>query len=150
MHLSLDTPNLVPQAVQFAIFDTDPVPAFQASLKKLKTYHQAELERAEGEKKRNQIRRSFLEVHWNMGFRAITGDRVNLLISAPDVTQSIVANSKQGKKWLVTKTRYLNKELICWCVPFEVKAGEKNEIVVSEQNAFDLEAAYKEVMSASN
>ena len=150
VHLSLDTPNLVPPAVQFAIFDKDPVPAFKASLRKLKPYHRKELEKTDNQAKRKITRQIFLKSHWNLMFRQVTGAQVHLLTSAPGATQSTVSKCDDGKKWLVTKAVFIHKEPIYWCLPFEAKAGVSNEIVVSEEKAFDMEAVYKELMSATD
>ena len=52
----LDTPNLVPPAVQFTVLDKDPVPGFGARVKGLQGYYKKQLERVEDKAKRELIR----------------------------------------------------------------------------------------------
>jgi hypothetical protein len=147
--LSLDTPNLVPPAVQYAVFDKDPISSFKASLRRMQSYHQEELQEAKTEAKRKLARSIFLKIHWDLGFKEITGDKVNLVISVPDTSQSLSSNSQDGKKWIVTKIRWIKGEPVCWCLPAETKSGERIEVVLTEKNAFNLEAVYDDVMRAS-
>ncbi len=111
--LSLDTPNLVPPAVQYAVFDKDPIPGFKASLKRMKSYHQKELQEAKTGAKRKLAHSIYLKVHWDLSFKEITGDKVYLVMSAPDTSQSLSSNSHGGKKWIMTKIRWIKGEPVC-------------------------------------
>lgn len=148
--LSLDTPNLVPPAVQYAVFDKDPIPGFKASLKRMQSYHQKELQETETEANSRLACSVFLKVHWDLGFKEITGDNVHLLTTAPGVSHSVSSISQDGKKWIVTKVVWIKGEPVCWCLPVETETGEGIEVVFTERNDLDLEAVYDDVMLAPN
>ena len=84
--LKLDTPNLVPPALQWTVLDKDPVPGFSARLKRSQTYYRKRHEWAGDEAKKELIRSSQMTVSWNLGFREVTGDKVYLPTSASGVS----------------------------------------------------------------
>ena len=86
MILKLETPNLVPPAVQWTVLDKDPVPGFGARLKGMQAHFKKQLERVDDEAKKTLLRSSQMTVGWDLGFKEVTGDQVNLLISAPGVS----------------------------------------------------------------
>lgn len=140
--MTLDTPNLVPPAVQFTILDKDPVPGFRARVKRAQSYLRKRLEGAKDEAEKKQQRSIQMTVHWNLGFKVVTGDKVELLTSSPGVSHSIAANGPDGKKWIVTKIVHLKRKPVCWCLPIEVKLGEKTQVTLAEDNIFGLEAVF--------
>lgn len=80
IYLDLDTPNLVPPAVQFALIDKDPVPAFIAKVKKMRgNYLSSQSAIKNNEKQQELIRAIQMAVTWDIGFREVTGDRLSLL-----------------------------------------------------------------------
>lgn len=149
MLLVLDTPNLVPPAVQYAVFDKDPIPGFRANLKRMKPYHAKQLERDKSEADRKLSRSTYLSVNWDNSFKEVTGDQVYLLTAAPGVRHSISSNSQDGKKWVVTKIVRIKGEPVCWCLPVETKTGERIKVKFTEVNAFDLDSVYEDTMRSS-
>jgi hypothetical protein len=143
---ALDTPNLVPHAVQYSVFDKDPIPGFKAALKRMQSYHQKELEKCDTEASRKLSRSTYMTISWDGGFKQVTGDKVYLLTSAPGVSHSLSSNSQDGKKWVVTKIVRIKGRPVCWCLPVETTAGERIEVVVTEKNALHLAAFYDEMM----
>ena len=90
-----------------------------------------------------------MTVAWDLGFRDVTGDKLYLLISAPFAVQTMSSNGPDGKKWIVTKTVRVKGKPVCWCLPVEVKRGESVHVTLTEENAFDLDAAYDKAMKAA-
>ena len=101
MTMDLDTPNLVPPAVQWTVLDKDPVPGFKNRVKKMHVYYRKQLERAKDKAKKELARSSQMKVSWDMGFKEVTGDKVYLLTSAPGVSHGFSSNTPDGKKWIV-------------------------------------------------
>jgi len=147
--LNLDAPFLLPQAVQFALFSSDPVlhftqlyheklPQVQAAL----GFHCCGL--GQGEQQRTN--KAFLATCWDQGFRKITGDAIYLLTSAPPDSQGsakrstgIFSSSPGGFQWLATKTIVLADQTpICWCLPLYIEPGQKTELTLSVENYLDL------------
>jgi hypothetical protein len=146
IYLNLDTPNLVPPVVQYAIFDEDPLPGFRARIKKMQTYLQEQLEQAENNAKKELARSSFMSVNWDWGIKQVTGDKLNLLKSAISNSHCVSSNSPVGKKWIVTKIVRIKGKPVCWCMTAEVKMGEQTEVIFTEDNVFGLEDVLDAVM----
>ena len=144
--IDLDAPSLTPQAVQFAIIDKDPVAAFAAQAKRMQSYSRQQLAKAENEARKEQLRNVDMTVGWDSGFKGVTGDNLWLLTKVPGSFSShvISSNSRDGKKWVVTKTVQIKGKPVCWCLPVDLKTGEQAKITLSESNVFDLRAAYDE------
>jgi len=147
--MKLDTPNLVPPAVQFTVLDKDPVPGFGARVKGLQGYYKKQLERVEDQAKRELIRSSQMEVGWDKGFKDVTGDEVHLLISAPGVFEGLSSNNPDGKKWLATKIVHIKGKPVCWCIPVTVKTGKETQVTLTENNMLDLESAFDKALGES-
>jgi len=144
--LSLNAPNLVPPAVQWSIRDKDPVPGFKARVKTMRSYYRKRLEHLQDELKKERERSAQMRIHWDRGFKEVTGDEVYLLTWAPGVSHSLSAMSPDGKKWIVTKIVPLRGKYVCWSLPIEVKAEETIEVTLTEDNLFDLESAFDDAM----
>ena len=89
MSIDLDMPSLVSPAVQFALFDKDPISAFKANIRRRKSYYRRDLEMADNETRKERARASQMMATWNIGFREVTGDRLSLLIDRPGGGRSI-------------------------------------------------------------
>jgi hypothetical protein len=148
MTLKLDTPNLVPPAVQWTLLDKDPVPGFGARVKKMQGYKK-QLERVDDEARKELFRSSQMTVCWDLGFKEVTGDQVNLLISAPGVYEGVSSNAPSGKKWFVTKIVRIKGKPVCWCIPVTVETGKETQVTLTENNMFDLESAFDKAMRES-
>ena len=146
MDLKLDTPNLVPPAVQWTILDKDPVPGFGARVKKMQKHYKKHLEQAKNKVSKEIICSSQMMISWDLGFKGVTGDNVYLLTSAQDVAHSFQSNAPDGKKWIVTKTVMIKGKPVCWCLPIKVKFGKEIEITLTENNTLDLDSLYDDAM----
>jgi len=140
----LDTPNLSPAAVQWSLFEENPVPGYVDRLGKSEPIHRQQLERANSQIEKQAVNVAQMTVGWNLGFRKVTGDKVYLLTSGQNVQHSLSSNSSDGKKWLVSKVRQLDGKPVCWCLPIKVKSGKEIQVTLSEDNVFDLETAFIE------
>jgi hypothetical protein len=134
MAMNLQASDLLPSAVQWAIFDKDPVPAFKAQIKKINRLRGAESEAAKEDKSKGWI-----WAQWDRGFKEIAGDRLYLLTS--ENPHPFESNAPDGKKWIVTKVRLTKGKPVCWCISVEVKYGEEIKVTLTEKNVFDLGAA---------
>jgi beta-lactamase regulating signal transducer with metallopeptidase domain len=139
MAVSLRATNQLPSAVQWAIVDHDPVPAFKARLKKLRWIYREQLRRAKNGAAKENTRKGWMTVQWDSGFKEISGDRLYLLTS--DHLHPLTSNGPDGKKWVVTKVRMTKGKPVCWCVPVELKYGEEVKVTLTEKNVLDLGAA---------
>ena len=145
--LELDTPNLHPPVVQYAILAKDPVPGFKARVARQRTFQHRQLKLHAGDQVRMQaIRTAGMTVNWDLGFRDVTGHDMHLLKSTPFPSGGMRANSPDGKRWVVTKTVRIGGKPTCWCMPFEAKKGKEVLVTLSESNAFDLEGTFQSAM----
>lgn len=148
--LNLNAPTLVPPAVQFAVFDEDPVPGFRNRVKARREYNQKSIEEAKEAGKERIAHSVAMRRAWDSGFEAVTGDDVSLLVSAPSIFQGISSSGPDGRKWIVTKTVQIEKEPVCWYLPVDVKVGKETKVTLSEKNMFDLESAFERAMLEPN
>jgi len=151
MSIHLDMPSLEPQAVQFAIRDNDPVPDFMAMAKRMQSYSRQQLRQAGNEARKEQLRGIEMAVWWNLGFKKVTGDGVHLLTNLSESRfaesrHGIMSNSPGGRKWVVTKTVYIEGKPVCWCIPVVVTTGKKIDVTFNNSNTFDLRAVYDNAM----
>jgi len=144
--LELDTPNLDPPVVQYAILDKDPVPGFKARGPRQRTFYQRQLELRAGDLRLKQAMLRYVTANWNLGFRAVTGADLHLLVSSQFRSHSIGPNPPDGKIWVVTKTVQIDGKPTCWCIPVEVKKGKEVAVTLSESNTFDLEGTFQSAM----
>ena len=146
MSMNLEKSILKPPAVQWTIFDKDPVPGFRARVKRMKAFYTEQLERAEDNDEKEIARSSMMTVSWDLGFKEATGDQVYLLTRAPGVSHSFRSNDPDGKKWIVTKIAQIKGKPGCWCIPVTVETGKSIRIVLTKDNMFDLDSEFDKVL----
>jgi hypothetical protein len=146
MTMSLDAPNLAAPAVQFALFDEDPAPGFEARIKKVHRFFRKQLDAADDGDTRKSVRSLQMSLSWDFGFKTVTGDKVYLLTDAEGVCYSLRSSTTDGKKWFVTKTARMDGHPVCWRLPVQVKTGEVVHVELTEDNMFDLETAFDDAM----
>ena len=142
--LELRVPGQPSPVVQWALFDQDPGPGFKAGMEQVRPYYREQLEQAENQAAKDNLRTSGMSVVWDMGFGAIPGDRLFLLTSG--CPHTFPSNMPDGKKWLVTKVGRIEGKPVCWCLAVEVKTGEETKATLTEENAFDLRATFDSVL----
>jgi hypothetical protein len=146
MNIGLDAPGLRHEAVQWAIFDEDPVPDFQARVERMQSYYRKRIEEAADADAKEMQRSVGMSVSWDLGFKKITGDQLYLLTAGGP--HGISSNGPDGKKWIVTKTVRIDGKAACWCIPVEVKTGQSIDVWLEEDNLFDLNTAFNEALWA--
>ncbi len=124
----------------FAIFDEDPVPGFQESVKKAGRLAK---EAVRGE----ESRAATAAAAWATVFRKVTGDQLDQLPSGGSVFCS--SNKSDGKKWIVTKIVQITGKPVCWCIPVEVKTGKETSVTLTEDNVFDLRSVFDSALGES-
>jgi hypothetical protein len=137
--INLEASKQLPSAVQWAIHDNDPVPAFKARIKRFGSIFQEQLKEAQNQAAREEKRNKWISMQWDWGFKEIPGDRLYLL--TPDNPHPFESNAQDGKKWIVTKVRMMKGKPVCWSIPVEVKYGEEIKVTLTEKNVFDLGTA---------
>lgn len=125
--LKLKAPDLNPQAVQLAIFYTDPASMFKYYMSNQSS---------------SSDRRIALEVSWNLCFKGITGDNLYLITREP----KIYSHDQEGKIWVVTKSVIIAKRPVCWYIPLTVKRGEQYQVLLTPKNRIDLEELYNKLI----
>lgn len=140
IHLNLDMPLLNPPAVQWAIFDEDPIARFKESLHRMEEIFQSHLAEIEDDAMREHAMSSQLSVTWDLMFRSVTGDKVYLLTSVPGIFHMVSSNESPGKKWVVSKVVQIGEEPYCWSVSFDAVIGEVAEIKLTKDNALHLDS----------
>jgi hypothetical protein len=149
MSINLKTRHLVPPAVQWTVYDKDPVPSFRTRVRRRKDFHTEQLNRAKNRTDKEIARSSMMTVCWDLGFEEVTGDKVYLLTRARGVSHSLMSNDPDGEKWIVTKIVQIKGKPVCWCIPVTVETGKEMSIVLTDDNMFDLESAFDNAMRSS-
>ncbi len=140
MSMSLQAPGLAIPAVQWAIFDTDPVLGFKARTKKTHWIYREQLKRADSEARRERTREGWLTLQWDSAFKEVPGDRLELLTS--DRPHPIESMGPDGRKWIATKVMMARGKPICWCIPVEVKYGEEIQVTLTDKNVLEPGPAF--------
>jgi hypothetical protein len=152
--ISLDMPDLIPPVVQYAVFDEDPTPEFEKTLRINRKLQSKFLDAAKSPAEKTMIQNAFFESNWNFVFKKVTGDQVSLLVSAAYIKEatglyrmsSVGSNGPAGKKWIVTKIVQIKDKPICWCLPLDTEIGKDVTVVLNKQNVFDLAGVYNKAM----
>ncbi|MCU0914005.1 MAG: hypothetical protein MUC88_05520 [Planctomycetes bacterium] len=147
LELTLEMQGLKPPALQWAVFDEDPLPGFVERLERRRKTLPAAV-KAAPEQEEVAARNARISVNWDLAFRKITADEAYLLTPAPRGSHGYTTNGPAGPKWIVTKTVMIDGKPHCWCVPVEVKAGKEIALILRAKNITDLTGIYDEVMNA--
>jgi hypothetical protein len=79
-----------------------------------------------------------------MAFRNLAGKNYRLLTQRSDGGSSsagAMSRGPEGKRWIITNIVDIKRQPVCWCIPLEVKTGERTEVTLNASNTFDLAAA---------
>jgi hypothetical protein len=130
-------------AVQYALFDTDPVAGFADRVRNMRDANRQRYLRADEVARKNWksiVRSTLISSYWNKGFSSIPGNQVYLLRSPKGGLSSL--DPPGGKHWLVTKCESIDGRPVCWCIPVELQWGKRIHVTLTEENQFDLGAAF--------
>ena len=150
----LNFPGLYPQAVMYALFDEDPRPSVSKLVGQLLGALSAEAQRSP--------RAFHLHAAWNRLFDEVHASRVELIV--PMATPTLVIDPQTGqkvfqvtssgvyvssdrsgsplKRWLVSRSCMYENHPVVWCIPIEVTPGSPQRILLTKENAIELEAAF--------
>ena len=113
-------------AMQFAIMENDPRDSFKKDYAKLK-------ENSIREKRYNaEAEFSILSVAWDVQFRNVRGDDVNILYK--NEMCGFSSNNPVKKYYLVTRTSVVKDKPAVWIIPFEAKIGSEQDITLGDGN----------------
>src|SRR5258706_16171980 len=73
LQISLDSPDLVPPAVQWALLNHDPVPECKNRIAKSRAFNAKRLSEAKNESRMRIERGAQMSVAWDRSFRSVTG-----------------------------------------------------------------------------
>lgn len=93
---------------------------------------------------------------WDLLFRAVTGDRVGLLVpfrstKRDSVTRAFAmsSNSPAGRKWLTTKIAFRADIPTCWCIPIATAIDAPVQVELRHENVLDLARLYEEILGSN-
>ncbi|HEX7320053.1 MAG TPA: TlpA disulfide reductase family protein [bacterium] len=130
----LDVPEMDPQAISFAYFDYDPIPAAKERAKNYARIYNDFIKLRNTEEAKTEFRKVYIRYMWDDVFKDIDGNAVLMLTKGGATLTSNVADKKL---WVVTKVRKINDELICWCIPVMPEIGKEITVTLSKTTAYD-------------
>lgn len=143
INIALDHLKLVPQIVQVAITDKDPVSGFTSRTRLLRRAYQQMLVETSAEFGPQRLSAQ-VGALWDSGFRDVRGDQVHLIVSGTPF--QLCSNDRGGKQWVMTKCVEVEGRTVSWCFPVELRAGETIDIRLTDKNTFDLSGHYEAEM----
>jgi len=123
------------------------MPGFKDRIKKSYAFNLKQLDAQKDEDVKVIAHQAQITVNWDLGFQDVKGNEVYLLTPGEDNAHILSSNSKDGKKWIVTKTVRIDGKPMCWCIPIEVKIGEQIDVTLSKDNLLDLGPIYDDTMA---
>ena len=75
----LNMPGLEPEAVQYAVLDKDPIPAYISQVKMLRQAYKQQIDKVDAKPWKDAMRLAQMRTAWDSGFKDITGVNLNLL-----------------------------------------------------------------------
>lgn len=147
MPIKLDISEIEVPAFQWTIFDHDPVPNFsERVIEHIVSWYPAQIEAMSDLEKRLRLRNVVIDGAWADGFQDVPGNEVYLYRGVPD-QENWYNTMIEGNYWFVTKTLIHEDKLLCWSIPLEVKLGTKIELILTEENALDLDKLFDAVIA---
>lgn len=150
---TINMPQLDPEAVQFAVLDSDPIEDYRKSLMRNGDGFRKEVGDEKDSKRREQLKRTQMTTTWDLLFKATTGDLVYLLVPSRSKRNDSLAraflissNDQPGRKWLTTKIAYRDGSPICWSIPVDTIIGKSVDVELKTDNLLDLQKLYDEVI----
>ena len=152
----INMPSLDPQAVQFALFDSDPIDQYRKALLANRDRLRREIAAEPDSMQREILRKAQMITTWDGLFRTITGDEVYLLVPSLSKTNEslsralvVSSNSPAGRKWLTTKIAHCDDAPTCWCLPINTEIGKSVEIELQKENVFEIGKLYHDLVETT-
>lgn len=156
LHPTLHMKELYPEAVQYAVFNSNPIVDFRKVLQENNERFRTEVLGDKDPKRRELVKKTQMISTWDLLFRNIQRDRVHILAAShgdgkrsPVRTTLLSSNSLAERKWLATKIGYLSNAPLCWCVQLDLTIGKTVPIILDKGNCFDLQQHYHEIVETN-
>jgi len=153
---TLDMPALDPEAVQYAVLDSDPIEGFRMSLKQNRERFRKEIGEETDSLQRELLKRVQISGTWDRLFSVVPGDQVCLLVpSRSERNESLMrttlirSNGPAGRKWFATKIVYRDNAPMCWCIPVETAMGTSVQVEIRKENVLNITRLYEEIIGAN-
>ncbi len=134
--IKLDTLSLKTPAVQYALFDYDPIPGFKKIVTGYSMVYNGMMAGVSKEERKPGLRRAAIRIKWDQLFEEIGGDKIYMITRGG--TNSSSSNGQPSKQWIVTKCISENSEPICWCIPVEPEIGKEVTVNLEKATTFDV------------
>lgn len=152
VHPVLDVPELLPPAVMFSIFDSDPRSRYTDILQRMSEKQREQASEPEQSLRPQLMRQGLLSAAWDAVFHDVPGDKIALLCQSkfremsgefpgggPTYWLTIGSTERAGTKWLVTRATQFEGKPVCWCMSINVEKGATTEVALTKQNMIALE-----------
>jgi len=153
---ALHMPELDPEAVQFAVLESDPIEDYRKVLLQRRDRFRRELSEEKDSRQRELLKMAQMTGTWDRLFKSITGDQVYLLVpSRSERNQSLTratlisSNGPEERRWLTTKIAYRNGTPTCWCIPLDTAIGKSVQVELRNENVLDPQKLYDELIESS-
>lgn len=134
INITSDIKNSYFNAIQFTVFETDPMPLLREQKKIAKKL-------SEGKNYTKLDKIIDTSTSWDLIFMEKTGAEVYLINAKASKKDSVMisANTKPGKKWLVSKVvQNKDGDINAWIIPFDAEIGKTIDLNFSEKNKFNF------------
>jgi hypothetical protein len=143
-NITFSLPELKPEAIQYSFVDFDPMEAF---IKKFdKSAADDAIKNAKTEDGKNMTLNAWIEAGWDFLFYNIKGNDVWLLTNKGSVNMADVTSAT--KKWLISKTFYLDNKPYCFSLPINATIGAKQDCHLDKNNMISLMDVYQKKIRA--
>jgi len=145
----LDTTQLKYPAVQYAIFDHDPIPDFRKIVSGSVPIYNEMMKGKDNETRKSYFRLAAIRNRWDQLFKNIGGDKVQMITCRS--VNAHTSDGKSGKIWLVTKCQYHHAlEPICWCIPVQPEIGKEITVLLNKATVFDVAKEFDLAITEGN
>lgn len=142
LSVSLDVPELKPQALQYAVVDFDPIAQFKIKLRSRANFLWNMISKSATEEEKKKHIKFDINYYWGAIFEKIDGSHLYMMGNKT----SFSSYEQKPRKWFITKTTQLNENPICWCILLNPVIGNDTSITLTKENLCDLTDAFNEVM----
>lgn len=153
---AINMPDMDPEAVQFAILDSDPIENYRKALVENRDRFRKTIEDETDPNKLTLLKTTQMTTMWDQLFKATTGDKVYLLVPSRTKTNQSLArtflissNEPAGRKWLTTKVAYRDGRPTCWCIKVDTEIGKEVHVELRNENTVSLNQLYDQFMATN-
>jgi hypothetical protein len=139
----LRLPNSKVPAIQWALFKNDPYELFRSGIAESPHVSKEFLEiDSSADKEFTTHKQVAITGSWDSMFHHIPGDKVNLLVSHPQLGSSMASNESVERIWIATKVHKQQFSPVAWAFELHPKVGDEIKLKLTENNCLDLGALF--------